>query len=122
MNNTSEELRRDGRLTQAEALAALRVADEAARAAKRDALRRCQNQEQVCKVLSDSIECSLAYTAALRKSLKQTGPQFEENARQLRAAAQEVAGKSKRLKTAAEAVNLLADSVRLARSLTLAFA
>ncbi len=122
MNNTSEELRRDGRLTQAEALAALRVADEAARAAKRDALRRCQNQEQVCKVLADCIECSLAYTAALRKSLKQTGPQFEENARQLRAAAQEVAGKSKRLKTAAEAVNLLADSVRLARSLTLAFA
>ncbi|MGR0481707.1 MAG: hypothetical protein ACTFAL_09970 [Candidatus Electronema sp. V4] len=122
MSSNREDIRPDGRLTQAEALAVLRVADEAARAAKRDALRRCQNQEQVCKVLSDCIACSLAYTGALRKSLKQTGPQFEENARQLRAAAQEVAGKSKQLKTAAEAVNLLADAVRLARSLTLAFA
>jgi len=120
--NTAKELRCDGRLTQAEALAALRAADEAARAAKRDALRRCQNQEQVCKVLAGCIDCSLAYTGALRKTLQQTGPQFEENARQLRAAAQDVAAKSKRLKTAAEAVDLLADAVRLARSLTLAFA
>ncbi len=117
-----EDFRPDGRLTQAEALAALRAADEAARAAKRDALRRCQNQEQVCKVLSDCIACSLAYTGALRKSLQQTGPQFEEQAQQLRAAAQEVTGKSKQLRTAAEAVELLADTVRLARSLTLAFA
>ena len=122
MMKTGEELRLDGKLTQAEALAALRAADETARAAKRDALRRCQTQEQISKVLSDCIECSLAYTAALRKSLKQTGPQFEENARQLRAAAQEVADKSKQLKTATEAVELLTDAVRLARSLTLAFA
>jgi hypothetical protein len=112
----------NGALTLAEALAALRAADEAARAVRRDALKVCLTNAERCKVLSDCIDCSLAYTSALRKSLKQTGPLFEQLAKDLKAAAVEVMKKSKHLERAADAVKLLADTVRLAKSLSTAFA
>lgn len=111
----------DGTLTRAEALAALRAADEAARAARRDALKLCLTNAERCKVLSDCIACSLAYTSALRKSLKSTGPFFERQAKELKAAADEVARKSKQLEQAADAVRLLAETVRLASCLSKAF-
>ncbi|WP_417913403.1 hypothetical protein [Candidatus Electronema sp. TJ] len=112
----------NGTLTLAEALAALRAADEAARAARRDALKLCQTNEERCKVLAQCIDCSLAYTNALRKSLKSTGPLFERQAKELKAAAGEVVRKSKQLEQTADAVKLLADTVRLASSLSKAFA
>ncbi|WP_417911194.1 hypothetical protein [Candidatus Electronema sp. PJ] len=112
----------NGTLTAAEALAALRLADEAAKAAKRDALRLCETQEERCKVLSDCIDCSLAYTSALQKSLKLTGPLFEQTAKELREAANEVTKKSKQLTRAADAVKLLTQAVKLAKSLSGAFA
>jgi hypothetical protein len=112
----------NGILTAAEALAALRLADEAARAAKRDALRLCETTEDRCNVLSACIDCSLAYTSALQKSLKLTSPLFEQTAKELRDAANEVTKKSKQLTRAADAVKLLTNAVKLAKTLTGAFA
>jgi len=110
------------KLALAEALAALRAADEAARTAKRDALKLCHTKEERSKVLSDCIECSLAYTSALQKSLKQTDPLFMQTAKELRAAADEVAKKSKQLQRTADAIELLSKAVKLAKTLTSAFA
>lgn len=121
MSDTQILIDGNGTLTRAEALAALRAADEAARAARGDALKLCLINEDRCKVLADCIACSLAYTSALHKSLKSTGPLFERQAKDLKVAASEVARKSKQLKRAADAVKLLAETVKLASSLSKAF-
>jgi len=112
----------DGNLERAEALAALSAAALAATAALPDALIKCETQAQMQKVIADRDTCQLAYTNCLAKSLKHTGPLFEQMAKDLEKAAEEITQKSKSLQNAIEAINLLSDAVRLASSLALAFA
>ena len=112
----------DGNLERAEALEALSAASLAASEALPDALIKCDTREQMQKVISDRDTCQLAYTNCLAQSLKRTGPLFEQMAKDLEKAAQEITRKSKNLENATEAINLLADAVSLAASLALAFA
>jgi hypothetical protein len=112
----------DGNLQRAEALAALSAASLAATAALPDALFKCKTKAQMQKVIAHRDTCQLAYTNCLARSLKHTGPLFEQIAQDLEKAAGEIAQKSKSLQNAIEATNLLSDAVRLASSLALAFA
>ena len=111
----------DGNLEKAEALAALSAASLAATAALPNALIKCETQKQMQKVITDRDTCQLAYTNCLERSLKYTGPLFEQMAKDLADAAGEITRKSKKLQNAIEAVNLLSDAVRLASTLALAF-
>mgnify|MGYP000877987536 CR=1 FL=1 len=112
----------DGKLERAEALAALNAAALAATAALPDALIKCETQKQMQKVIADRDICQLAYTNCMDKSLKRTGPLFEQVAKDLEKAAEEITQRSKSLQDAIEATKLLVDAVRLAGSLALAFA
>jgi hypothetical protein len=111
----------DGALTQAEALGALSAAALAATQALPGALLRCETREQMQHVIADRDACQLAYTTALARSLFHTGPLFEQAADELQRAARAVAKSAQKQKTAAEAVGLLADLVRLSSKLALAF-
>jgi uncharacterized protein HemX len=111
----------DGNLETAEALAALSAAALAATAALPAALGRCETQRQMEKVIADRDICQLAYSNSLQKSLRHTGPLFEQIAKELNSASEEIDRKSKELAGAAEAVDLLAAAARLAGSLALAF-
>jgi hypothetical protein len=112
----------DGNLERAEALSALNAASLSATAALPHALIKCETQAQMQKVIADRDICQLAYTNCLARSLKHTGPLFEQMAKDLENAAGEITRKSKSLQDAIEAINLLSDAVRLAGSLSLAFA
>jgi hypothetical protein len=112
----------NGQLEKAEALAALSAAARAATAALPAALIKCETQEQMQKVIADRDTCVLAFTNCLERSLKHTGPLFEQMAKDLEKAAEEITRKSKSLQDAIQAINLLADAVRLATTLALAFA
>lgn len=111
----------DGNLQQAEAISTLSAAAIAATAALPSALLKCENQSQIQKVIADRDTCQLAYTNCLAKTIKHTGPLFEQIAKELDDTAREVQRKAQTLKDASEAVNLLSDLVRLASSLALAF-
>ncbi len=121
-NTTIQAITMDGELKKVEALAALSAASLAATAALPDALTKCETQAQMQKVMADRDICLLAYTNCLVHSLKHTGPLFEQMAKDLEKAANEITQKSKSLQNAIEAINLLSDAVRLASSLALAFA
>jgi predicted transglutaminase-like cysteine proteinase len=112
----------DGNLEKAEALAALSAASRAATAALPDALIKCKTQAQMQKVIADRDTCQLAFTNCQERSLRHTGPLFEQMAKELENAAKDITRKSKHLQDATEAINLLSDAVRLATSLALAFA
>lgn len=119
---TIDTLVMDGKLERAEAILALAAAARAATEALPDALRVCKTREEMQKVIAGRDICQLAYTNCLVRSLTHTGPLFEQAANDLEKAASEVAKKTKNLKDGAEAISLLNDVVRLATSLTLAFA
>ncbi|MBI4488197.1 MAG: hypothetical protein HY694_03870 [Deltaproteobacteria bacterium] len=112
----------DGKLTQAEALEALRIAAQAATEALPAALKQCQTDSERSKVQADRDTVMLAYLNSLKKTLVNTGALFENMAEDLKKVAKDVAEKAEKLKNASEAINLLADLVRLAASLALAFA
>jgi hypothetical protein len=121
-DTTMQTIMMDGNLERAEALAALSAASRAATAALPAALIKCETQAQMQKVIADRDTCLLAYTNCLARSLKHTGPLFEQMAKDLEKAAEEISRKSECLQNANEAINLLSDAVRLASSLALAFA
>lgn len=111
----------EGTLTQAQALKALSMAAQSATDAMPYALLKCQNHTEMQKVIADRDACLLAYTNAMRHTLQHTGALFEKCAKELSAAAKSVNRKAKRLKDASEAVELLANLVRFAAKLALAF-
>lgn len=112
----------DGSLKPEEALAALGAAARAATSALPAALLRCETRSQRRQVTEDRDLCQLAYTDALTRSLKRTGPLFEEAAQALERTAGEVEQRATAVKAAAEAASLLADLARLSCKLALAFA
>jgi hypothetical protein len=112
----------DGELTEAEALAALAAAARAATEALPDALAACETGPQRHKVQGDRDTIVLAYLNSLRRSLVNTSTLFEATAVDLEKAAAAVAQDARKLKDATQAINLLTDLVRLAASLSLAFA
>lgn len=112
----------DGKLSQAEALAALSAAALAATNALPAALAQCQTAEQMQQVIADRDACQLAYTNVLERSLRHTGPLFEQVAAELHAASGAVNREARQLTSAAEAAGLLSELVRLAAKLALAFA
>lgn len=112
----------DGKLEKTEAISALAAAAKAATEALPDALRVCTTREEMQKVIADRDICQLAYTNCLVRSLTHTGPFFEQTAKDLEKAANEVTKNTQNLKDAVGAIGLLSDVVRLATSLTLAFA
>lgn len=112
----------DGQLEKAEALAALSAASVAATTALPDLLIKCETQEQMQKVIADRDTCLLAYSNCFVRTLQHNGPLFEQIAKDLDKSAAQIHKKSKELKDAAEAVNLLSEAVRLATTLALAFA
>jgi len=121
-NALMQTLAMDGRLEEAEAL---KVLSEAARAATHTlpaALAKCTTQEQMQKVIADRDAVMLAYTNSLVRSLRNTGPLFEQTAQDLDGATATVLAEAKNLKTDIQAIGLLADLVRLASALALAFA
>lgn len=121
-NNTPPTALDDGQLTREQALSALSAAAAAAASALSDALLKCESRDDMRRVSDDRDTCQLAYSSALVRSLKHTGPLFEKAAVDLEAAAAGVAQKAKSMETAAEAVGLFADLVRLSSKLALAFA
>ncbi len=112
----------DGKLTQAEALKALRIAAQAATEALPAALAQCQTDDERRKVQADRDTVLLAYLNSLQKTLIHTGALFENTAGDLETEAANVKDTSTKLKNVSEAINLFADLVRLAGSLALAFA
>jgi len=112
----------DGTLTQAEALTALSEAALTATNALPDALQKCKNREEMQQIIADRDTCRLAYTNALGRSLQHTGPLFEQTANDLGEAAKKVNKEVNKLKSATDAINLLADLARLSAKLALAFA
>src|SRR5688500_8111222 len=116
-DTTMQTITMSGPLEKAEALVALSAASLAATAALPDALIKCETQARMQKVIADRDTCVLAYTNCLDRSLKHTGPLFEQMAKELGKAAEEITRKSKSLQDAIEAINLLSDAVRLATSL-----
>ncbi|MDD2598721.1 MAG: hypothetical protein PHO37_05805 [Kiritimatiellae bacterium] len=111
----------EGTLTQAEALQALSMAAQSATDAMPYALLKCKDHAEMQKIIADRDACLLAYTNAMRHTLQHTGPLFEKTAKELTAAAKAVNRKVKTIKDAAEAVELLANLVRVAAKLALAF-
>lgn len=111
-----------GTLTQVEALKALSMAAQSATDTMPYALLKCKDQGEMQKVIADRDTCLLAYTNAMARSLQHTGPLFEKVTQELIKEAKAVNQRVKNLKDAAEAVELLADLVRLAAKLALAFA
>lgn len=119
--NTMQTIVMDGNLKMAEALAAFNASALAATAALPAALSKCETESQMQKIITDRDIVQLAYINALNKSLKHTGPLFEQIAKDLECAAKEIEKKSKKLTSAADALSLLAEAARLACSLALAF-
>lgn len=111
-----------GNLTQEQALAALSAAAAAATNTLPDALLKSEDHETRQRALGERDACQLAYTSALARSLRHTGPLFEQAASELDKAARTIREKAKNCETAAEAVGLLADLARLSSKLALAFA
>ncbi|ACF47290.1 MAG: hypothetical protein OQK66_01190 [Prosthecochloris sp.] len=120
-SNTMQTIVMDGNLQMAEALAAFNASTLAATAALPKALDKCETEQQMQKIIADRDIVQLAYINALHKSLKHTGPLFEQIAKDLACAAKEIEKKSKKLTSAADALSLLADAARLASALALAF-
>jgi len=120
-SNTMQTILMDGNLQMAEALAAFNASALAATAALPSALSKCETQKQMEKIIADRDILQLAYINALHKTLKHTGPLFEQIASDLQCAAKEIEKKSKNLTSAADAASLLAEAARLASSLALAF-
>ncbi|NEX14602.1 MAG: hypothetical protein C1941_07925 [Prosthecochloris sp.] len=120
--NTMQTIVMDGNLQMAEALASFNAAALAATAALPAALAKCKTKSQMQKIIADRDICQLAYINSLNKSLIQTGPLFEQIANDLQCAAKEIAKKSKKLTSAADAVSLLSEAAKLSSSLALAFA
>ena len=112
----------DSTLTKERALEALSAAALTATNALPSALLSCDTREKMRQLIDDRDTCQLAYTSALARSLRHTGPLFERAAADLEKAAKKVAKQAKSLKSSAEAVGLLADLVRLSSKLALAFA
>ncbi len=112
----------DGKLTPAEVLAAFRAAAQATTVALPYALTLCKTDKEKQRVLAIRDACQLAYLRALAGSLKHTGPLFDQVANDLKATANQIAGKIKKVKDAVEAINLFTDVFKLAGSLSLAFA
>ncbi|MCF8217303.1 MAG: hypothetical protein K9I59_10840 [Chlorobium sp.] len=119
--NTMQTILMDGNLQMAEALEAFNASALAATAALPAALARCETESQMQKIIADRDIVQLAYFNALHKTLKHTGPLFEQIAKELACAAKEIEKKSKKLTSAADALSLLAEAARLASSLALAF-
>ncbi|MFA7172694.1 MAG: hypothetical protein WC340_04660 [Kiritimatiellia bacterium] len=111
----------EGTLTQAEALKALSMAAQSATDAMPYALLKCQEHADMQKIIADRDTCLLAYTNAMTRTLQHTGPLFEKIAKELITAAKTVNRKTQSLKDATEAVELLANLVRVAAKLALAF-
>lgn len=80
----------DGNLQMAEALAAFNASTLAATAALPKALDKCETEQQMQKIIADRDIVQLAYINALHKSLKHTGPLFEQIAKDLACAAKEI--------------------------------
>lgn len=112
----------DGKLTQAEALSALRIAAQSATEALPAALAKCTTDDERRKVMTDRDTVVLAYHNSLQKTLIQTGALFEKTAINLETEAENVRRKAATLKDATDAINLFTDLIRLAASLALAFA
>lgn len=120
--NTIQSIVMDGNLQRAEALGALSAAAVAATMALPDILTACKTQDEMQKVIADRDTCQLAYINSLAKSLLHTGPMFEQMAKDLESEAKKIKAQSANLRNSIEAVNLLANAVKLATSLALAFA
>ena len=112
----------DGQLTQEEALRALRIAAQAATEALPKALAKCDTDGKRQKVKADRDTVVQAYLSSLGKTLVNTSSLFEKTADDLGKEAGNVRQKAGTLQNADEAIGLFADLVRLAASLTLAFA
>lgn len=112
-----------GSLTQAAALSALSAAARAATDALPAALLKCGEDRTVMRrLVEDRDVCQLAYANALARSLKHTGQLFEQAASELEETTERIAQDVKKIETAAEAIGLFADLVRLSSKLALAFA
>jgi hypothetical protein len=111
----------DGKLTQEEALKALRVASQSATEALPAALGKCTTDEERQKVMTDRDLVVLAYLNSLQKTLVQTGALFETTAINLETEAENVRRKAGALTDVTDAINLLTELIRLAASLALAF-
>ncbi len=112
----------NGSLKQDAALAALGAAARAATSALPAALLLCETRSQMRRVTEDRDLCQLAYTDALARTLKRTGPLFEQAAQELEKTAGEIEKRASAVKAAADAASLLADLARLSSKLALAFA
>ncbi len=111
----------DGNLTEAEALLALRTAAQSATDALPSALGKCTTSKERDKVIANRDTVVLAYLNSLHKSLIQTEALFEKTAEALMAEAINVRKASGSLQNASDAIGLLAELIRLAGSLALAF-
>jgi len=111
----------DGKLTEKEALMALRIAAQSATDALPLALAKCTINNDRVKIMADRDTVVLAYLNSLRKTLIQTEALFEKTAADLMAEAEKVRQASASLQNASDAINLMAGLIRLAGSLALAF-
>ena len=111
----------DGKLTQEEALKALRIAAQSATEALPAALEKCTTDDERHKVMADRDTVVLAYLNSLQKTLVQTGALFENTAINLANEADNVRQKAAALTDVTDAINLFAELIRLAASLALAF-
>lgn len=116
-NTTMQTIVMDGKLKKAEAIKALNAASQAATGV----LLKCKPKQKQ-KVLADRDVCLIACLNCLDRSLKHTGPLFERMAKDLNDVAKKIVRKSQNRQNVNKAVNLLSDAVRLAGSLSLAFA
>ena len=115
---------KDGQLTQAEALAALRTAAQRAVEALPAVYAQCQRQNEFAgydKAVADLDGVVLAYRDCLAKTLRDTGPESKKVAEGLAREAVKVRHKTATLKDAGEAIRLFAELVRLAVLLAGAF-
>lgn len=113
----------DGKLTQEEALEALRTAAQSATEALPAALAKCAGDgDASIKVMTDRDTVVLAYQNSLQKTLVQTGALFEKTAENLERESENVRQKAATLSGVSDAINLFTELIRLATSLALAFA
>lgn len=112
----------DGHLEEAEALAALRSAAEAATILLTSAIVAGAAQQEIETLMAERDCCQLAYLQSLNTSLRHTGPYFEKIAQQLNNTAKEIEKKAASLTAIEDAVNLLTSAAELATKLAIAFA
>lgn len=111
-----------GNITRDEALDSLNRAAISAAASLPDAFDKCSTLKEKQKILADRDLIQLAYNKCLLQSLVKSGPVFKEISDELKAEADKIDVDSKNLTNAMAAVNLLAEAVKLAAALSLAFA